>query len=144
MARMPRSFASAPRKFFHSHTATTKRGCARFDGHHHGAVEVNHGADVAGGIFVGGNGLIDRGFDLVGGNRQVAESDDMSGIEQALDVLVHAEDGGAVIGGVAANAFEDAEAELHSGADKWDHAFAGGSQRIVDPDVTGGGHIDPC
>jgi hypothetical protein len=67
----------------------------------------------------------------------------VSGIEEALNVLIHAEDGGAAVGGVAADAFEDAEAELHSGADERDDAFAGGSERIVDPDVTGGGHSDP-
>src|ERR1019366_2021820 len=61
-------------------------------------------------------------------------------IEQALGVFVHPEHGRPRSGRVATDPFKHAEAELHSGTQKRDHAFAGGPQRIIDPYVSGG-HI---
>ena len=63
---------------------------------------------------------------------------DLGGVEQALHVLLQAEDAGAVGLGVTADAFEDRRAVVNDVGHDVDLGFVPGNEVAVVPDVVGG------
>ena len=71
----------------------------------HSAVEIDQRPDVASDQLRAGEG-------------QFPETDDVRGIQQAVDMLFQAKDRRTAIGGIAANAFKDADAVVQPGIDE--------------------------
>ena len=59
----------------------------------------------------------------------------MRGIQQAVDVFFQAEDRRTARGGIAADAFKDADAIMQPGGDEGNRSLGEVFQFILDPDV---------
>src|SRR3984893_7628878 len=104
----------------------------------HGAVQINHRADVACGKLIGSDRLVNGGNQRVASPGKVSETDDGGGVEPGVDVLFVSKSGWSAVRCVAANAFENAETIMQAGVDDGNSAFCGILQFIIQPNVLRG------